>query len=111
MATAKPNVGTWSCACTLSFDVIFLTFFSNSFCMIDSIKRETFVHYLESLIKGKWSDSEWFDHIIEHYLDERLEEIRRNVVRLRIAAGDPRKFPNNDVDLQKLKEWADELKQ
>lgn len=77
--------------------------------MIDYQKREDFINYLNKLVNGQYSKDDWFNHIIEHYLDEDLEEIRRKIVRLRIAAGDPEIFPANEQHKERLKEWLKEL--
>jgi len=77
--------------------------------MIDHQKREDFVKYLYKLIKEQYSKDDWFNYIIEHYQDEELEEVRRDIVRLRITAGDPEIFPMNEEHKEKLKEWIKEL--
>jgi len=77
--------------------------------MIDRKKRKEFVNYLNKLIAGHYSKDDWFNYIIEHYVDEELEEVRRNIVRLRIAAGDPETFPVTNEHREELKKWAGEL--
>lgn len=77
--------------------------------MIDYEKRKEFVNYLNKLVTGQYTKDDWFKYIIEHYVDEELEEVRRNIVRLRIAAGDPEIFPVTDEHKEKLKEWIREL--
>ncbi len=77
--------------------------------MIDTEKRKIFTEYLDLLLKGKCGDAEWQFYVIEHYLDEKLEEIRREVVRLRIVADDSRAFPSTNADKAKIKEWIEEL--
>lgn len=74
--------------------------------MIDKEKRKLFVAYLEKLIENKANEDDWFSYIIEHYLDEELEEVRRNIVRLRIKAGDPKVFPLTEEHRIHLREWA-----
>jgi hypothetical protein len=77
--------------------------------LIDHKKRKEFIVYLNKLIKGHYNNSDWLIYIIEHYLDEELEEVRRNIVRLRIAAGDPEFFPVTNEHKEKLKDWIREL--
>ncbi|KAK0038698.1 hypothetical protein Bpfe_031559 [Biomphalaria pfeifferi] len=77
--------------------------------MIDYQKRGDFIDYLNKLINEPYNKDDWFNYIIEHYPDEELEEIRRKIVRLRIAAGDPEIFPVTEEHREKLKEWIDEL--
>jgi hypothetical protein len=77
--------------------------------MIDKKKRKIFVDYLHKLIEGDGYSEDWRRIIIEHYPDRRLEEIRRNIVRLRIKAGDPEIFPVTEEDREKLRNWAKEL--
>lgn len=79
--------------------------------MIDHEKRKTFVNYLNKLIAGQYTKDDWFKYIIEHYIDEELEEVRRNIVRLRIAAGDPKTFPVTNEHKERLKEWARDLQE
>lgn len=80
--------------------------------MIDRKKRRIFIDYLYKLIEGEnfngYSD-EWRNMIIEHYQDEKLEEIRRNIVRMRIKAGDPKIFSTTEEQIEQLKEFAQEL--
>lgn len=80
--------------------------------MIDQEKRRIFIDYLYKLIEGEsfngYSDK-WRNIIIEHYQDEKLEEIRRNIVRMRIKAGDPKIFPTTEEQIEQLKEFAQEL--
>ena len=78
--------------------------------MVDYEKREAFINYLNKLINGQYSKDDWFRYIVEHYLDEELEEVRRNIVRLRIAAGDPEVFPVTNEHKEKLNEWIKKLK-
>jgi hypothetical protein len=78
-------------------------------CLIDHQKRGDFVKYLNKLVNGRYRKDDCFKYIIEHYLDEELEEIRRKIVRLRNAAGDPEIFPVTEEHKEKLKEWIKEL--
>ena len=77
--------------------------------MIDRKMREEFVNCLYRMINGSQKGGDWFTYIIEHYPDKRLEEIRRDIVRLRIAAGDPKIFPQTESQREKLRNWATEL--
>ncbi|HRH44165.1 MAG TPA: hypothetical protein PKY82_21210 [Pyrinomonadaceae bacterium] len=77
--------------------------------MIDQEKRKSFVNYLHKLAEGDGFSEDWKKFIIEHYLDEHLESIRRNIVRLRVKAGDPIIFPVNDEQRKQLLNWAKEL--
>ena len=79
--------------------------------MIDQIKRKAFADILDKFAEHNANREDWFNYIIEHYVDEELEEIRRNVVRLRIAAGDPEIFPSTNAHRKQLKSWAEELRQ
>ena len=77
--------------------------------MTDQEKRRIFIDYLHKLIKGDGYSEEWRNIIIEHYSDEQLEEIRRNIVRLRIKAGDPEIFPVTEEQRERLRNWIEEL--
>jgi hypothetical protein len=77
--------------------------------MIDQAKRKVFVDYLQKLIEGDGNREDWLNFIIEHYSDEQLEEVRRNIVRLRIKAGDPEIFPVTEKHKEQLRKWAKEL--
>ena len=64
--------------------------------MISREERRVFVDYLNKLVAGADEpgySEDWRRIVINHYPDEQLEEIRRNIVRLRIQAGDPPVFP------------------
>ncbi len=77
--------------------------------MIDREQRQAFIGYLYKLVEGDSSSKDWHNFIIEHYLDEQLEEIRRNIVRLRIKAGDPKIFPVTEEERKQLRKWAKDL--
>jgi len=80
--------------------------------MIDRVDRRVFAEYLNKLIDGAdghgYSEN-WCNVIINHYPDEELEEIRRNVVRMRIKAGDPEIFPVTEEEREQLRNWVKEL--
>lgn len=77
--------------------------------MIDQAKRKVFVDYLHKLVEGDGSSEDWFNFIVEHYPDEQLEEVRRNIVRLRIKAGEPEIFPATEEHREQLRKWAKKL--
>ncbi len=77
--------------------------------MIDQEKCKIFVAYLHKLTLGDGYSEDWQNIIIEHYSDKQLEETRRNVVRLRIKAGDPEIFPVTEEQREQLRNWAKEL--
>jgi hypothetical protein len=80
--------------------------------MIDQENRRIFIDYLYKLIEGENFSSyseDWQNIIIEHYQDDQLESIRRNIVRMRIKAGDPKIFPINNEQMEQLKKFAKEL--
>lgn len=52
--------------------------------MLDKTKRKSFADILDKFAEEYANREDWYNHIIEHYTDEGLEEIRREVVRLRI---------------------------
>lgn len=77
--------------------------------MIDQAKRKAFVDYLHRLVEGDSRSEDWFNFIVEHYSDGQLEEVRRNIVRLRIKAGDPKIFPVTEEHKEQLRNWAKKL--
>jgi hypothetical protein len=80
--------------------------------MIDQERRKIFIDHLRRLIEG--GDNAGYSEdsrtvIIEHYPDKQLEEIRRNIVRWRVKAGDPEIFPVTEEQRELLRNWAKEL--
>ena len=63
--------------------------------------RPVFAAFLDDLAEGHRDPAKWYDLIITHYFDDRLEEIRRDVARM---------FVNDNVDSERLKGWANELR-
>ncbi len=63
--------------------------------------RQAFAAFLDELAGGQNDRSKWAALVIAHYADERLEEIRREVVR-QVIAG--------DLDPLKLRTWSLELR-
>ena len=63
--------------------------------------RPAFAEFLDELASGDRDPEKWRNLVITHYFDERLEEIRREVVRMAVS---------ETFDLGQLKIWADELR-
>ena len=55
--------------------------------MVDLMKRRAFTDFLERLSAGTLDQGEWGEYAVNHYHDDRLEDIRREVVRMSIEAG------------------------
>jgi len=63
--------------------------------------RQEFATFLEELASGQIDHNKWGSLVITHYHDQRLEEIRCEVVRQGIAES---------FDPPKLRAWAMELR-
>ena len=72
------------------------------------MKREAFADFLDKLAAGTSSRADWVEYAVTHYQDEKMEERRRDCVRLAIQAGEP--FPRTDEHRKQLQEWANELR-
>jgi len=72
------------------------------------LTREAFADFLERLAAGTSSRADWVEHAVDHYQDEKLEEYRRDCVRLAIQVGEP--FPRTDEHRQHLRKLASELR-
>ena len=64
-------------------------------------RRQAFAAFLDELAGGQNDRNKWAVFVIGHYADERLEEIRREVVRQVIAGA---------LDPLKLRAWSLELR-
>ena len=72
--------------------------------------RLSFASFLERLACGEERPGDWHDHVVTHYLDEELEEVRRELVRLSIQR-DPTGSPLwVAADRQQFREWATRLR-
>jgi hypothetical protein len=72
--------------------------------------RSAFASFLERMAVGAEQPHDWYDHVVLHYPDEVLEEIRRELVRLSIARN-----PNGHpvwiaADREQFRTWARELR-
>lgn len=60
---------------------------------IDSGHRELVAAFLERFANGEADPNQWERLIVNHYLDEELERIRRDCVRIRMRNGAMRWSP------------------
>ena len=71
--------------------------------------RRAFADFLDAFAAGKGNAHEWSTYAVAHYQDEKLEDIRRRVVRLAIQAGEP--FPRTDEQRTQLRQWSKVLRE
>lgn len=77
--------------------------------VIDSPRRREFAAFLDRLVaaKGRVDGLDWGRHAIAHYRDDKVEAIRRMIVRLaQSCAGD--EWPEFHREVATL--WAQELR-
>ncbi|QDT38099.1 hypothetical protein [Stratiformator vulcanicus] len=48
-------------------------------------QQKRFARFLERLIEGRIRQADWPTFVVEHYCDERLETVRRDLVRYAIS--------------------------
>ena len=65
----------------------------------DVSNRKAFASFLSRLAHGAVDNADWQKHIVMHYDDEFLEELRQCVVRLEVTGG-------LHCQTQTLVEWA-----
>jgi hypothetical protein len=74
---------------------------------IKFISDQVFADFLNRLVSGDTNPEEWQTLVVGHFVDDRLEEIRRQLVRLSIAS------PNPDILSEQEKAqimiWSNEL--
>lgn len=63
--------------------------------------RREFADFLDELTIGQRDPDKWLKFVVEHYFDERLEEIRIGLVRMDI---------NGTLEPERLRRWASELR-
>jgi hypothetical protein len=71
-------------------------------------RRLEFADFLCRLAAGTVNAIEWNRFIVPHYSDDRLEEIRRSVVRLRIGQAGAVQW--SDSEIAALQHWSRELR-
>jgi hypothetical protein len=76
--------------------------------MDKATQRIEFAKFLRRLAAGSVKEIEWNKFIVTHYSDDRLEEIRRSVVRL--AIGQAGAVQWSDSELAALQHWSPELR-
>jgi hypothetical protein len=70
-------------------------------------QREIFANFLAHLALGEVTPEEWQDLVVNHYFDERLEEIRRQFVRLAIQS--PKVHSWSEQEKIQVRIWVTEL--
>jgi hypothetical protein len=76
--------------------------------MTNQITRSSFADFLDRLSEGQISQKDWFEHIVNHYHDEILENIRVDCVRLRQSVDGS--FPFTSEQQGQLRKWSKELR-
>jgi len=72
--------------------------------------RQSFANVLSHLAAGSETEDEWFEHVITHYRDEELEEIRTALVRLGIERNRAGRFAAWEPDdCAQMLRWAAQL--
>ena len=72
-----------------------------------NMDRNTFADFLEKIITTGNIPAEWEDFIVTHYVDDVLERIRIECVRLSIA--NETSFPSNE-DKRRLRQMVSDLR-
>jgi hypothetical protein len=70
-------------------------------------QREIFANFLTHLALGEVTPEEWQDLVVNHYFDERLEEIRRQFVSLAIQS--PKVHSWSEQEKIQVHTWVNEL--
>jgi hypothetical protein len=70
-------------------------------------QREIFADFLAHLALGEVIPEEWQDLVVNHYLDERLEEIRRQLVILAIQSPEVHSWSGQEKI--QVQAWVTEL--
>jgi hypothetical protein len=70
-------------------------------------QREIFADFLAHLALGEVTPEKWQDLVVNHYFDERLEEIRRQFVRLAIQS--PKVHSWSEQEKIHVRTWVTEL--
>ena len=79
--------------------------------MSDEALRAEFAQFLDDVVRGGESASDWDRFLDPHYSDEGLEQIRHDLLMLAITRN-PRGYPVwLDSDLEQLRRWAEQLRE
>jgi hypothetical protein len=76
--------------------------------MFRSNHRIAFADFLRRVAAGKVKATEWDRFVVQHYVDEELEEIRRNLVRLSIDRHGGKEWSESEVAA--MQHWSRTLK-
>jgi hypothetical protein len=71
------------------------------------ITQKVFADFLNRLVSGDTKPEEWQNLVINHYIDDKLEEIRRQLVRLAISSPDRHNW--EEQDKAQILTWRNEL--
>jgi hypothetical protein len=74
-----------------------------------SSQRIAFADFLRRLAAGQANAIEWNRFVVTHYFDDRLEEIRRSLVRLSIGRAGGAQW--SDSEFAALQHWSRELRE
>jgi hypothetical protein len=74
---------------------------------VEFITQKVFADFLNRLVSGDTKHEEWQNIVINHYIDENLEEIRRQLVRLAIASPNPHNWAEQEK--AQILTWRNEL--
>ncbi len=75
--------------------------------MIDHERRDVFVTFLERFANGEADGDQWERLVVNHYLDDTLERVRRECVRLRMRNEAMRWSPEES---RRIQDWIRELR-
>lgn len=73
----------------------------------DQLPRELFVAFLERFANGDVDREQWQQWVVNHYLDEMLERIRQDCVRLRMS-NEPMRWSTEEHD--RIQAWIRALR-
>jgi len=69
--------------------------------------RRLFAAFLERFASGQADPEQWYRLVVNHYLDETLEEVRRDVVRLRMQNEAMHWSPE---EIRQIQAWLRDLR-
>lgn len=72
----------------------------------DLEQRAVFITFLERFAEGEADGEQWMRLVVNHYLDQTLERIRRECVRLRMQNETMRWSPEEH---SRIRDWIREL--